>query len=218
MSSFHFVNANKGWAVGEYNGYSKIFRTTDGGENWVACNSASFSYYNSVRFVNENIGWAAGGNGLGTIKSIIFKTTDGGNVWYEQKNPSIGGLSNLYFLNENTGWVIGKGILKTTNGGGIVSERGEKGYRIPEQIKLSQNYPNPFNPSTTIKYRLYKSSIISLKIYDVLGRVISTLVDEKQQEGDHEVVWEARNISSGIYFYTLTVGAFSEAKKMILIR
>jgi photosystem II stability/assembly factor-like uncharacterized protein len=221
MYSFHFVNVGTGWAVGSYNGYNNIFKTINGGENWSPCNNLPISHFNSVQFIDENTGWAVGGYSVsGRLESTIIKTTDGGDNWIEQKSPPADELSNVYFLNENTGWVVGDGIFKTTNGGGIVSVKDEKELRnnIPEQIKLFQNYPNPFNPTTVIRYHLSKSGFVLLKVYDILGRVVNTLADKWQQNGEYKISWEANNLPSGVYFCRLRVGDFAETKKMLLIR
>jgi hypothetical protein len=89
---------------------------------------------------------------------------------------------------------------------------------IPGFFKLMQNYPNPFNPSTMIEYTLAKESFVRLKIYDVLGREIKTLVDEKESVGKHTVQFDASGLTSGIYFYRITAGGFSQSQKMILIK
>jgi photosystem II stability/assembly factor-like uncharacterized protein len=227
LFSFHFVNFNVGWVVGEDRGYCNVFKTTDGGENWTSINNVPKSNYSSVRFINENIGWIAGGYQIsGQFSSTIIKTTDGGNTWINQDCPTTQELSSLFFINENTGWVVGDGIFKTTNGGGAVSVKENKNY-IPKRIELFQNYPNPFNPSTTIEYQIppspfYKKGerggFVSLKVYDLLGREVATLVDEKKPAGKYTVRWNAEKLSSGVYFYRLRTGVFSETKKMILIR
>jgi len=88
----------------------------------------------------------------------------------------------------------------------------------PNTWALEQNYPNPFNPSTVISYQLPMTTNVSLKIYDLLGKEIATLVNEKQSAGWKEVEWNAHNISSGIYFYKLQAGNFVETKKMMVIK
>ncbi|HAY35015.1 MAG TPA: aryl-sulfate sulfotransferase [Ignavibacteria bacterium] len=95
---------------------------------------------------------------------------------------------------------------------------------IPENYSLEQNYPNPFNPVTTIRYSVPKSSIVSLKIYDVLGNEIRTIVnEEKQNSGSHSAVWDGRtdngmNAASGVYFYKLTADNYANTMKMILTK
>ncbi len=95
---------------------------------------------------------------------------------------------------------------------------------IPIAYSLSQNYPNPFNPETTISYKLQAASNVSLKVYDLLGREVTTLVDEFKQLGNYTVKFDtrhverSRNISSGIYFYTLNAGSFVQTKQMLVIK
>jgi glucuronoarabinoxylan endo-1,4-beta-xylanase len=88
----------------------------------------------------------------------------------------------------------------------------------PIEFSLSQNYPNPFNPSTTIDYSLAKESFVQLKIFDVLGREIRTLVKERIATGKYTIQFDATNLNSGIYFYQITAGDFIQSKKMILVK
>ncbi len=87
-----------------------------------------------------------------------------------------------------------------------------------KDYKLNQNYPNPFNPNTTISYNLVKSSFVTLKIYNVLGKEVKTLVNEYQQSGINEINFNASELSSGVYFYRISAGEFSDLKKMMLIK
>jgi hypothetical protein len=96
---------------------------------------------------------------------------------------------------------------------------------FPTAFSLGQNYPNPFNPSTTIKYSISSEALnasslqlVSLKIYDIIGREVSTLVNESQKSGNYEVSFNAKDLTSGVYFYTLRAGSFYESKKMILLK
>ena len=89
---------------------------------------------------------------------------------------------------------------------------------IPSEYSLSQNYPNPFNPSTTIKYEIPRSGLVNINVFDVLGREVATLVNEKQNPGTYEVKWDATNYPSGVYFYKLISGYSSETKKLVLVK
>ncbi len=95
---------------------------------------------------------------------------------------------------------------------------------LPENIKLSQNYPNPFNPSTKIKFSIVSSPHVSggdlvlLKVYDVMGRELQTLVNERLNAGTYEATFDGSMLNSGVYFYKLTTGGYSESKKMLLIK
>jgi hypothetical protein len=96
--------------------------------------------------------------------------------------------------------------------------RGNNNAALPKKYTLYQNYPNPFNPSTVINYDLQKSGLVIMKIYDVLGREVKTLVNQVQSSGQHSVVFNASNFASGVYFYRLKAGNFVSLKKMILLK
>jgi hypothetical protein len=89
---------------------------------------------------------------------------------------------------------------------------------VPGTFRLFQNYPNPFNPTTTIQYSVPSSQYVSLKIYDVLGREVASLVDGTRQPGTYTVTWDASGFSSGVYFYRLMAGSFVGTKKLVLVR
>ena len=89
---------------------------------------------------------------------------------------------------------------------------------LPIEFDLEQNYPNPFNPITTISYYLPNASKVSLKVYDILGNEVSILVDEFQGPGKYNIDFKAKNLTSGVYFYCLQAGEFSDTRKMILIK
>jgi len=87
--------------------------------------------------------------------------------------------------------------------------------RLPEIFKLSQNYPNPFNPITTISYQIPENSPVTLKIYNLAGREIATLINENQSVGIYTVEWNAEGLPSGMYIYQLKAGSFSQTRKLI---
>ena len=89
---------------------------------------------------------------------------------------------------------------------------------LPKKFALEQNYPNPFNPNTTVKYSIPQLSFVTIKIYDVLGSEVATLVNEEIPVGTYELSWSAANLPSGVYFYRLQAGSFIETKKLILIK
>jgi hypothetical protein len=99
---------------------------------------------------------------------------------------------------------------------GIVSVDNE--LNLVNEFNLFQNYPNPFNPSTVISYQLPVASNVTLKVYDVLGREIATLVNEEKPAGSYEVDFNANGLSSGVYFYTLRLNDKSYSKSMILMK
>jgi len=119
------------------------------------------------------------------------------------------------------------GYIYTLNGGYTANGKlfrikpdltGISNNNIPVGYSLSQNYPNPFNPVTSIKYEILKAGFVTLKIFNALGMELTTIVNETKQQGSYEVMWDASKYPSGVYFYELTSGEFSERKKMVLIK
>ena len=94
----------------------------------------------------------------------------------------------------------------------------EVNFDAPANFVLDQNYPNPFNPTTTIKYEIPKNSFVELHIYDLLGREIISLVNQVQNAGYHEIIFNGKDLASGIYFYQIKAGEFSQIKKMLLMK
>jgi len=90
--------------------------------------------------------------------------------------------------------------------------------QVPTEFSLSQNFPNPFNPSTKIKYSVPQSSNVVIKVFDVLGNEIETLVNEEKTSGTYEVTWYAEQLPSGVYFYQLQAGEYIKTKKMLLLK
>jgi hypothetical protein len=94
----------------------------------------------------------------------------------------------------------------------------QEGKALPATYALHQNFPNPFNPSTTIKFELPKSSVVRLSVFDMLGREVSVLVNERRNAGVHEVKFDGSNLASGVYFYRLQAGDFVSTKRMLVLK
>jgi len=101
---------------------------------------------------------------------------------------------------------------------GIATGIDDKDISLPSRFELSQNYPNPFNPMTTIHFNLPAKHHVKLEVYDVIGRKVSTLVNEFREAGEHSVTFDASDLSTGIYFYRIRAGKFTEMKKMIFMK
>lgn len=144
------------------------------------------------------IGEQDGLNKEGVIANVIFKQT-GSN-----QNA---GLYNVIARNSGNS-PIG---VKFNKDGGLTNG-------LPVTFELAQNYPNPFNPQTTINYQLPKDVFVTVKIYDMLGREVAMLVNQSQKAGYYSVVWNASQVSSGIYFYKMNAGDFSSIKKMVVLK
>jgi hypothetical protein len=126
------------------------------------------------------------------------------------KFPSKGGLRN------DIGAYGGKGSSLLA-GTGVIGVKNINS-NTPEGFNLFQNYPNPFNPSTNIKYQIANSGFVSLKIYNILGKEVATLVNEKQSTGNYEITFDGSGLASGIYFYKLVTENFTDNKMMILVK
>ena len=88
----------------------------------------------------------------------------------------------------------------------------------PTEFMLDQNYPNPFNPTTSIRYSLPTAGNVTLKVFDIIGKEVTTLVNGYQQNGQYTVTFNASNLSSGMYFYRLETGSTTQVKKMVLLK
>jgi photosystem II stability/assembly factor-like uncharacterized protein len=214
LLSLYFTNSNTAWAAGA----GIILNTNDGGTSWnPQITGTSYQLY-SVHFSDSNFGWAVGYDGNAS-SGIILNTTDGGINW----NPTTVGadtvLYSVQFADLNNGWAVGDNgaILHTTNGGVSFVEE-EHIDEVPTEFILLQNYPNPFNPTTKIRYSVPQSSNVTIKVFDILGNEIETLINEEKPVGTYEITWYAANLPSGIYFYTINAGNFIETKKMILMK
>ena len=210
LTSVFFADQNKGWIVGNA---GTIIRTIDGGINWEVQTSVTSDDLFSVHFINSDHGWISGENGT------LLKTTDNGTSWVEQTGITRFPLYSIFFTDVNTGWAVGAfgTIIKTTNGGVTFIDDDETA-DVPTEFLLYQNYPNPFNPTTNIEFRIADFGFVSLKVYDVLGNEIATLVNEEKPVGSYEVEFDASSFPSGIYFYQLRAGEFIQSKKMSLIK
>jgi hypothetical protein len=120
---------------------------------------------------------------------------------------------NVRFVTDTL--LIGKQVklIGTTS---LVSVEGQNNSNF--QFSLSQNFPNPFNPTTTIKYKIPKRSFVTIKIYDILGNEVATLVNEEKIQGSYEVKFDGISLTSGIYFYQLKTDSFFKTKKMMMLK
>jgi photosystem II stability/assembly factor-like uncharacterized protein len=204
---------------------NEIIVSTDLGQIWNTIEvyeiNSSVSNIESISFIDENNGWISVSDGR------IYKSSDGGFNWNEEDRLAGVSLNSVKFYKNNCGWAAGSGGIILHYGDETTNITEEK-YTLIESYNLSQNFPNPFNPSTTIRYEIPQQSFVTIKIYDVLGNEIATLVNEEKPAGEYEVEFSAKggsasggnaySLPSGVYFYTLSSGNFFSTKKMILLR
>jgi hypothetical protein len=187
-----------------------IFLSTDNGNNWNAVNNGLDDTHILSLLANGSSLFA------GTYDGIFLSTNNGTN-W----NAVNTGLSDMIYC-----LIIFNSILYAGTDVGvwqrplseIISGVIDIYRETPLSYILEQNYPNPFNPSTTIRYALPTQSFVTLKVYNILGQEITTLVSGKQEAGFHYTIFQNNLLPSGVYYYNLSTGEFSETKKLILIR
>ncbi len=197
-------------------------KSTDGGETWNYTELPMYAVSLGIDAKDMNNIWSAAGY------KFIY-STDGGNNWQVKPTPDSASVYDLIFINSQKGFACGEHgvLLKYVEDGSNVKNEDIVG----NDFILYQNYPNPFNASTSIRYSiptlqpstLFSSQInsnqnVTLKVYDILGREVTTLVNENKSSGIYEIEFNGSELISGVYFYKLTVGNFSQTKKMFLIR
>jgi len=220
----YFTDNNFGYRF-LYNYFGNVQITTNSGTNWINYSFPGIYSPQSIKFINKNTGWISGDGGN---YNKVLKTTNGGINWILQFNGNGYLATCLDAYDTDHAWFCGyySDLYKTTDGGGNLEIRKIGSNTLPSSSSLSQNYPNPFNPTTSIKYQIKKLSsphalsgeLVQLKIYDILGKEIETLVNEKQSPGTYEVNWDGSIYPSGVYFYKLSTGDFTETKKMVLLK
>jgi photosystem II stability/assembly factor-like uncharacterized protein len=215
LNSIFFRDSNTGWAVGFNNlpprPEAAILKTMDGGTVWSSLDFGASLSLIAVHFSDDYTGWVVG------FPGAIYKTTDEGDNWISQISGVSNTLRSVFVTDSNTAWVVGEygTILHTTNGG--VSSVDNETIQ-PTDFILSQNFPNPFNSATAIQYLIPQRRNVTLKVYDILGNEVASLVSEEKDQGVYTVNFAANNLASGLYFYQLKAGSFVETKKMILLR
>ncbi len=193
-----------------------VFRSIDKGTGWTKVVSGiTDTNITSLTYFNNKIV-------AGTASGKVYISGNKGNSW---SSISSGALNNYAFttLASNINYLFGcmenNSIWKYTNSSSTLTEINNINSKI-KNFELCQNLPNPFNPVTKIRFEIpdnYKGHV-SLKIFDILGKEVETLVNEKQSPGEYEVNWDASQYPSGVYFYKLSAGDFSETKKMLLVK
>jgi photosystem II stability/assembly factor-like uncharacterized protein len=209
-----FIDENTGYTSGYRH---NILKTTNGGTNWASQNyeSSAQGLY-SIYFINANSGWAVG-DLYSTTNTNTYYTSNGGTNWLNTNGIVSGRLNRVKINNSPVGYTAGQNqsIYRTTNAGGLTFIKNET---TASEYSLSQNYPNPFNPVTKINYSVPKQSLVTMKILDILGREVATLVNESMKPGYYSVDFNGSNLASGVYFYRMEAGTFVNVKRLLLIK
>ena len=210
LENVTFVNNLVGWIVGDS---STILKTTDGGTHWSKYIVQSNYHFDWVTFVDDSIGWIVGSTG------VIMKTTNVGTTWNLVPSGTTVALRAIFFKDKNHGYIVGdsgKVLLYDTT---FTTTSGTERYDIqPVSFEVSQNYPNPFNPTTTINFSIPHNELVELKVFDILGKEVQTLTNQKYSAGSHTVQFNASHLSSVIYIYRLKAGENVASRKIVLMK
>jgi photosystem II stability/assembly factor-like uncharacterized protein len=194
-------------------GTSHVFKSIDGGQNWQDIGSGLPDVPTSAVIVDPSFpDHVYVGNDI-----TVYVSTDGGNSWSEYNE----GLPEAMYIVDLSIFRPGRKIRVVTHGNGVFErdllDVHDPGLTVSD-FSLEQNYPNPFNSTTTIEFDLPKTSDVTLKIYNILGAEVATLVSDILIAGSYSYDWDASNLASGVYLYRLEAGEFVETKKMVLMR
>jgi len=239
---YYSSNAGTVWnsqaTTGELNSYAVWFRGLSsspegfaGGSTLLKTSNSGINWNTQASMGTGNFGGVTGGPYIITDNpldyfyiyyvrgnNIIYGSSDRGATWGPQHTAPAGTYRHIganYLASEF--WAVrdnGGITYMFMNPTGI----NQIGNEVPDKFTLDQNFPNPFNPTTTIKFSIQTAQYVTLKVYDILGNEIETLVNEKQNPGSYSVEFDASNNPSGIYYYKLEAGDFREVRKMILVK
>ena len=200
-----FSDSTTGWLTTR----STVYECSD--------SSASFHALADVMFYPVESVHRLANTGYISSYGSIMKTTDGGKNWSKQIIKEGESIRSIQFITSDIGWVAGThGLIAHTKNGGVTSVNND--VVSPSIMELYQNYPNPFNPSTNIEYSIPRDGVVSLRIYDGIGREVAVLVDEFRGSGDHIAHWNASRFSSGVYVVKLQFGHNIASKRILLIK
>ena len=210
LTAITFTSATRGLAGGS-NTAQGLLSTTNAGTNWSAITNPVTSG-SIAAIVGASTSWWVAQQG-----TIVYTSSNDGANWTTAYTTPAG---SFYHMTKSR---TGATIWGVRSNGGI-SRYGQpisgiaNPNQIPASFSLSQNYPNPFNPTTKISFALPKSGLVTLKVYDVLGKEVASLVNEVKSAGIHNFEFNGSALTSGVYFYKLEANGFSSVKKMMLIK
>lgn len=225
----HPTNNNIALISTAYESYpgQKIYKTTNKGVSWsnITGDFPNFSITSLILHpTNNNVMFAS------TTWWGVYKTTNGGTNWFRWMNgmPQSQWVESMAYVDSSSvnsrfyvvAGTYGRGVyVREAGGDDPLTGTGNNNSYIPSAYQLHQNYPNPFNPSTKIKFDLPVSDLVSIQIFDITGKMVAELENNKEyRAGSHEVNFNASGLSSGAYFFRITTPKFTDVKKMMLVK
>ena len=224
MCGIDFINTLKGFTVGTNWNFSTgfIYSTIDGGHFWKLEQFIGSKVFWDIGFLDEKYGWITGAG-------KILRTTDGGKSWETQIEGLNSNLKKLIILKKDKiAYIFGDDFNNSTHTilkadlSNITDVRNGQ-VILPIQFYLSQNYPNPFNSKTVIEYSINQPSFVQLKVLNILGKEVRTLVKEYKTPGEYKIIWDGKNniggeLTSGVYIYQLNSNSKVEKRKLIMLK
>lgn len=189
----------------------RLLKTTDGGQTWHPLFIAESTPLQGIGFGTATLGWVSG-------RGQTWQTEDGGATW--QQIELDGRINRFRLFGDSLGYAVGNHVSRFSP---TMPTALEEQPPMPHAFRLEQNHPNPFSGVTTVSYVLSRAAEVSLVVYDVLGRRITTLVEEQQQPDIHRIDWDGTTeanvpVASGVYIYLLRVGEHMQSGTMLLVR
>ena len=213
LYTIHFVDSLNVFMLGgdpEYG--ASIMRSSDAGNFWDYDTLGVLYFPIDVGFRTQSEGWAP----LGP-KQLFLYTSDSGQNWSLLPTPDSTSISNIIFPDSTHGFAVG-------SDGAVIKYTYQKPNEIMtnndgiESFNLAQNYPNPFNPVTSLSYKISSAAIVSLKVYNILGKEVTSLVNEYKPAGSYTAEFDGTNLPSGVYLCRMKAGEYSAVRKMLLIK
>jgi hypothetical protein len=210
-----YIWAYTGWGSHPSHG---VYRSTDGGSTWVQVLSKPPFGTGSISVSSDGYVFVGYSGATTDDDRGVVLSTDMGETWTDLNEGLVNRFVKDIVTNSN-GYVFAgtyQSVFRSAST--VAGTENEAGGNIPTGYFLAQNFPNPFNPVTTIRYSLPTGSEVSLKVFNPLGEEVATLVTGRQDAGPHTVSWDAAGQPSGLYFYRLQAGDFTQTKKLVLLR
>lgn len=216
VRAFAVLGSNVYAGVDANDGSNSIYRSTDNGASWTIL-GGSPSNTTTYCFAVSGTDVFAGGDGG------LHLSTDNGTTWQQASTTEFPETVVSSLVVSDTNLFAGTALFPPIGVfrrplAQMITGVEERGIATAAAFSLSQNYPNPFNPSTVITYQLPVDSHMTLKVYDVLGREVRTLVNERQHAGQHSVTFDAAGLPSGVYLYRLSAGSYNAARKLMFVK